>query len=297
MQYEVTTQAELDAALAKAGPLDLIVCRGSGHFSVRGSATVRASGSATVEASDSATVRASGSATVRAWGSATVEAWGSATVRAWDSATVRASDSATVRASGSATVRASGSATVRAWGSATVEAWDSATVRASKYVAIHIVRAYGGNPQVTGGIQIEVPPIDSPEAFCDFYGVEVVDGVATLYKATDDDYSTSYARRCGISYRPGEQPVAPDWNDRPECGGGLHFSPRPRMARQINGDGTKHYLACPVRLDEMVVVEPGYGANKVKAPRICGPIVEVDADGDPLPVVKPKRARKPKVTA
>jgi hypothetical protein len=145
----VTTQAELDAALAKRVSTIIIdsprgvwltisdsgsaTVRASGSATVRawGSATVEAWGSATVEASGSATVRAWDSATVRAWGSATVEAWGSATVAAWGSATVEASDSATVEASGSATVRASDSATVAAWGSATVEAWGSATVRAS----------------------------------------------------------------------------------------------------------------------------------------------------------------------
>jgi hypothetical protein len=145
----VTTQAELDAALAKRvstiiidsprGVWLTISDSGSATVAAWGSATVEAWGSATVRASDSATVRASGSATVRASdsatveasGSATVAAWGSATVEAWGSATVRASDSATVRASGSATVRASDSATVEASGSATVRASDSATVEAS----------------------------------------------------------------------------------------------------------------------------------------------------------------------
>jgi hypothetical protein len=163
---DVTTQAELDAALAETEPAclhikssagvwltvgehgghdieasgsatvsasDSATVSASGSATVRayGSATVRASGSATVHASGSATVSASGSATVSASGSATVRAYGSATVRASGSATVRASGSATVHASGSATVRAYGSATVRASGSATVSAYDSATVRAS----------------------------------------------------------------------------------------------------------------------------------------------------------------------
>ncbi len=174
MSATVTTQAELDAALASGeariiidSPRDVwlsliasgsatveaygsATVRASGSATVRayGSATVRASGSATVRAYDSATVRAYGSATVRAYdsatveayGSATVEASGSATVEAYDSATVEASGSATVRASGSATVRASGSATVRAYGSATVRAYDSATVEASGSAT---VRAYG----------------------------------------------------------------------------------------------------------------------------------------------------------
>jgi len=81
----VTTQAELDAALAEH--VDIITIN-----SPRGVwLTISHTGSATVEASGSATVRAWDSATVEASGSATVEALGSATVEAWDSATVRAS--------------------------------------------------------------------------------------------------------------------------------------------------------------------------------------------------------------
>ena len=80
----VTTQAELDAALAEH--VDIITINSPRGvwltISHTGSATVRASGSATVWASGSATVEASGSATVEAWDSATVWASGSATVRA-----------------------------------------------------------------------------------------------------------------------------------------------------------------------------------------------------------------------
>ena len=66
MSTTVTTQAELDAALA-AGAESIIIGSSRGVWlTISGSATVRASGKATVEASDSATVRASDSATVRA---------------------------------------------------------------------------------------------------------------------------------------------------------------------------------------------------------------------------------------
>ena len=75
----VTTQAELDAALAAATSRTEIVIRSEPGVWLE--------------------LTAYGSATVRAYGSATVRASGSATVRAYDSATVEASDSATVRAS------------------------------------------------------------------------------------------------------------------------------------------------------------------------------------------------------
>jgi hypothetical protein len=81
----VTTQHDLDSALADASVTDVIIESPRGVW---------------------LTVRASGSATVRAYDSATVLAYDSATVRAYGSATVRASGSATVEASGSATVQA-----------------------------------------------------------------------------------------------------------------------------------------------------------------------------------------------
>ena len=97
---QVTTQAELDQALADGvHDIDLV---GDGYFEVH------ASGSATVHAYGSATVRAYGSATVRASGSATVHAFGSATVHAYDSATVHASDLVAVQDHGPKTKVAGG---------------------------------------------------------------------------------------------------------------------------------------------------------------------------------------------
>ena len=88
MNIEVTTQTELDAAVA-AHPDELITITGAGWFTV--SSGRFASGSASVRAYGSASVEASGSASVRAYGSASVMASGSASVRAYDSASVMAS--------------------------------------------------------------------------------------------------------------------------------------------------------------------------------------------------------------
>ena len=322
-ERQVRTQKELDAAL-KAGEYPILV--GDGYFEASGSATVRAWDSATVRAWDSATVSASGSATVSASGSATVSASGSATVSAWDSATVSASGSATVSASGSATVRAwdsatvsaSGSATVRAWDSATVRAWDSATVRASgsatvsawdsatvrasgavqvqarglariiatAFVAVTIL---GAKVSVEGGVHIRPPDTTSGQAWCEHHGVGVVDGVATLYKAVEADWRGSN-KHTGITYRPGDTPAAPDWDEgRAECGGGLHFGPTPWQATGWLPDWA-HLVACPVLVTE--ISAHGFDAQfpeKVKAPRVCAPCYEVDIDG--------KRLEQPAVAA
>ena len=79
----VTTQEELDAAVA-AGETEIIIDSPAGVWlKVVGSSTVRAWGSSTVTARDSSTVTA--------WGSSTVRARDSSTVTAWDSSTVTAS--------------------------------------------------------------------------------------------------------------------------------------------------------------------------------------------------------------
>ena len=309
---EVKTQAQLDAALKKANLTDIIVCVGSGYFEVDGSASVRAydsasvrasgsasvraydsasvrasgsasvtaSGSASVTASGSASVTASGSASVRAYGSASVTAYGSASVTAYDSASVTAYGSASVTAYDSASVTAYGSASVRAYDSASVRASGSASVRASKYVSVHTWKSRG-KPKVSGGVLIEVPDITTAKDWCEYYGVEVKRGIAMLFKAVDDDFATHHSRAKDIFYRPGLSPAAPDWDPEPECGHGLHFSPRPAMALDFNPEASR-FVACPVRLSDIVVHKSPMHPNKVKAPKVSGKCYEVDVHGDPL---------------
>ena len=242
MTLTVTTQAELDAALQRGDLYVIIIDSPRGvwlHVTSNGI--------------NSATVEASGSATVEAWGSATVEAWGSATVRAWDSATVRAS----------------GSATVEARGSAIVEARDSATVRATPYVAVHI---HSARATVTGGTIINVAALDltDPQTWCDYHGVEVVDGIATVHKAVGDDWSTDRGTDCS----PGSLPEAHDWEPIARCGNGLHFSPSPVMSRHYYPRATR-YLAVGVAVADLIPL----GGDKAKSPRVVRACVEVDIDG------------------
>ena len=200
---------------------------------------------------------------------------GSATVRAYDSATVTAYGSATVRAYDSATVRAYGSATVTAYDSATVRAYDSATVTASKCVAVHL---HSADVTVQGGVVIDVSkPLTDPADWCEYHGIKVSEaGVATVFKAVDDNYLSGY----GMSYKPGSKPVAPDWRDNTECGGGLHFSPSPTQALAYHNAVTERFLAVGVKVADLRPI-PG-GTAKCKAPRVVRACVEVDIDGRPV---------------
>ena len=253
----VKTQAELDAALARDIDYDtheIIINSPAGVW-------------ITIGDDHGQDVRASGSATVEAWGSATVEAWGSATVRAWDSATVRASGSATVRAWDSATVEASGSATVRASG--------SATVRAAPYVAVHL---FSAQATVSGGVVIDIAALDldDPEIWCTYHGIEVTDGLATVYKAVDDRYFSEH----GTCYKPGATPNAPDWQPTKFCGQGLHFSPTPQQAQAYNHTTATaaKYMACGIAVADLIPL----GSDKCKAPRVVRACVEVDLDMRPI---------------
>jgi hypothetical protein len=247
---DVTTQAELDAALARDDQ-PCIHLNGDGYFELSDSATVRAYGSATV--------RAYGSATVRAYGSATVSAYGSATVSAYDSATVRAYDSATVRAYG------------------------SATVRASQYTAIHQLSP---RATITGTGHVITPPnldgADTP-TWLSYHGIEPdEDGVVTLFKAVDDNWTTDR----GTSYAPGATPEAADWRPDASCGGGLHFGPTVVHAMAYHAGATK-FVACPVLADEISVIDQ----QKVKAKRVVDPgCRQVDIDGRDITPAEPELA-------
>ena len=212
---EVRNQAELDEALAKLRPGQVITCVGDGYFAIGGSATVEASGSATVRAS----------------------------------------------------------------GSATVEAWGSATVRASKYVAVTVDRGHDSRAKVQGGVLIEIPAIDTAEAWCEYNGLEIVNGLVMLFKAVGEDWATDYSRSAGIAYVPGSEPAAPDWDGAArECGGGLHGCARPSATLRYQS-APAHFVGIPVRVADIVVHHPAEYPDKVKFPRSAGPVFEVDLDG------------------
>ena len=229
----VRIQAELDEALAA----------NTGLIEIRSPAgvwlTVMATGSSTVTATDSSTVTA--------YGSSTVTAYGSSTVRAYSSSTVTATDSSTVRAYG------------------------SSTVTASPCVAVHL---HSGLATIDGGVVIDVTTVNyTAEKWCAHHGVEVTDGIATVYKAVSDQWTTPR----GADYTPGSTPEATDWADNAECGQGLHFGPTPAHALAYLPDATR-FVAVGVELATLRPI-PG-GIAKCKAPKVVRACVEVDLDGN-----------------
>ena len=197
----------------------------------------------------------------------TVSAWGSANVLAGGAAIVEARESAYVIAGGNATVKAFGAVVVRARGHAHVEAENGVAVI-----------QHDPSVTVSRGTVTDAVRFENAEEWCAYYGVDVANGVATLYKAVDEEFNSLY----GTSYRPGSEPRADDWDGgERECGGGLHFSPQPMFAVSSAGD-TMRFVACPVRLEDIVVHPYGDYPEKVKARCVCAPVYEVDQDGTPI---------------
>ncbi|AMU78468.1 hypothetical protein SEA_SKINNYPETE_38 [Mycobacterium phage SkinnyPete] len=276
MSVTVHTQAELDQALADRADVIYIESDPGVWLRLADSASARvvALGSARVEAHSSAHVEAWDSAHVEAWGSAHVEAHSSAHVEAWDSAHVEAWGSAHVEAYASAHVEAHSSARVVAYGSAHVEAWGSAHVKAGKYVAVHL-----HSQRVTldaQGAVIDMTALDltDPATWCDYHGVLVADGIAYLYKAVNQQWTTDR----GVDYSPGSTPEAPDWGPNwRDCGKGLHFCAHPMMSLIYLGlpADEARFLQVGVRLDELVPLD-----DKAKARRVVVPCIEVDRYGE-----------------
>jgi hypothetical protein len=146
------------------------------------------------------------------------------------------------------------------------------SIIAAATVAICIL---GGKPQIEGGGFIVYVDRSTPTAWCDYYGVDHTEEHALIFKGVRDGFNSQR----GTNYSPGTSPEAADWDGGvKECGGGLHFSPCPGMTREFD-DQAVHYLACPVRLDEMAVHPDGEYPQKCKAKRVASPCWEVDING------------------
>ena len=255
----VRTQNELDKALAnpkyRHEAHEIVVCSPRNVWlkitDSRGKAVV-VSGGATVRAFENATVWACDNSIVRAWDNSTVRAWDRATVTAGDNSTVRACDRASV------------------------DAYGSATVKAGTCVPVHV---HSKTVAHQGGVIIDMTAIDAndPETWCAMNLVEVdEDGQAHLYKALDADLNA------GHGYRLTNYPIGhvvddtANWADNNKCGGGLHASPTPWLAKTCYEEASRFVeVCCPV--EELRPIN----SSKAKAPRFRV-LREVTIDGSPV---------------
>jgi hypothetical protein len=97
---------------------------------------------------------------------------------------------------------------------------------------------------------------------------------AVLYKRTDHEFKTTN----GIHYIVGSLVEAPDWDRRPECGGGLHFCIDPAGCDAFRDGKEDRYVACLVDPKDIVVhAQPEY-PDKIKVKK-CKVLYECDREG------------------
>jgi len=134
---------------------------------------------------------------------------------------------------------------------------------------------------LTGGVIIDHTRLDISDAksWCEYHGVEIKRGIATLYKAVNDQWTTDR----GTDYSPGSKPACDDFTDTDECGGGLHFGPTPVHALSYNRAATK-FVAVGVRVSELRPISGG--TAKAKAPRVVRACVQVDEAGREIQAVQ-----------
>jgi hypothetical protein len=252
-----------------------VTARENSQVTARENSQVTARENSQVTARENSQVTARENSQVTAWGNSQVTARENSQVTARENSQVTARENSQVTARENSQVTARGNSQVTAWGYAFVRAFSARRITASP---LCIIARHAGNIVVEGGQVLECPAPATPPAWCDFYGVTVVAGVATLYKAVNADGRSPH----GCDYSPGLTPVAPDWDGgERECGGGLHFSPHPIMALEFH-TSAKRFMACPVALDDIVVHPNGSYPEKVKARGCVGPTVECDRDGKVL---------------
>ncbi len=252
-----------------------VVARGNSSVVARENSSVVARENSSVVARENSSVEAWENSSVEAWENSSVEAWGNSSVVAWGNSSVEARGNSSVVAWENSSVEARENSSVEAWGNVFIRLFSAIRIKASASV---VVMMHGEAKSLSGGRKLKAAKPKTAKAWCAHWGVEVKKDVALLYKAVNADYNSPR----GMSYAPGSIPVAPDWDGgKAECGGGLHFSPSPAMARSFHS-GAKRYMACPVALSDIAVHPDGDYTEKVKARGCCSPCFEVDKHGKPI---------------
>ena len=246
MATKVRTQEELDAAI-RAGAAAVYIESDAGVW-----LALLDSGSSHVVARESSHVVAWGSSHVEARESSHVEAWGSSHVEARESSHVVARESSHVVAR------------------------ESSHVEAAPYVAVHL---HSQRVTLSGGVVIDCTAIDlhDPQPWCDYHGVKVTDGIATLYKALDADLKAGHTYTV-TKYTPGRKVSCKDWRDDNECGGGLHLGPTTSNATAYMADAAR-WVAVEVPIADLRPILGSTAKCKVKA---CKVVAEVNRWGAPL---------------
>ncbi|WP_208092800.1 DUF7666 domain-containing protein [Blastococcus xanthinilyticus] len=149
-------------------------------------------------------------------------------------------------------------------------------MRASSRVAVHL---HSGKAQIAGGVVIDHTDVDRSDVgtWLDYNGITVSDGIATFYKAVDQQLRAGHGYIL-TTYPIGETVTAPDWDPVQRCGYGLHATGDPGLSESyyLGDDPRCRYLELAVPVEGLVVLD-----DKVKF-QSCTVVREVKLTGAPL---------------
>jgi hypothetical protein len=212
-------------------------------------------------------------------GNSSVVARGNSSVVARENSSVEARGNSSVEARGNSSVVARENSFVEARGNSSVEAWGNSSIKIfSEYCNIKkalqesVIICIDCKPKLPKhkNIIYSKTATYTKKDFAEAYSEQVKDGVITLYKSvnpeTECDFYTGK-----IKYADGETVICPDWNPDKniQCGGGLHLSPSPSLAKSYNNGLVKK---CEVNLKDLVVFPTDITKVRCKKVKVIGKI-------------------------
>ena len=259
-----------DHAIVKALGYSKVWAHDRAYVKGRDYAKITAYGSSVVDAVsyniitafDYSNIRAKGgcSALISAYNRAKVEAHdycrvfanGDSCVEADGHVFVRTRDAASAKVTGYVSVKAEGRSNITAYGNTSIVAYDESSIKAEGPVQI-IVGYKFVKLDVDDKVSV-VLAYDTPEEYCNFYGVKVRDGKAILYKAVDSSYRSFYDPNFKYTIGAEITEVCDESRDV-VCSTGLHVSPL-EWALEFGNSGKKidfKILECSVPLSKIIV--------------------------------------------
>ncbi len=235
-----------------------VVARENSHVEARENSHVEAWENSHVVARENSHVVARENSHVEAWENSHVEAWGNSHVVARENSHVVARENSHVEA----------------WENSHVEAWGNSHVEAcSAFVVIILMAA---SVVASGGkIVVNYEQSINPREWAVSCNATIDGDSLLLYKRVAADFSTQN----GVVYLIGEEVIAPDWDEgHRECGYGLHFCPLPKICDDFRDNKSDRYVACSVKIADIVVHSRPEYPHKVKA-RACRVLYECDREG------------------
>lgn len=245
----------------------IVVARDNSFVEARGNSLIYAYETSSVIAQENSSVIAWRKSTVSARENSSIEAYENSSVTAWENSFVVAYGNSPIVAYENSSVVAYGNSFVETYEKSSVEAYENSSVVAHGNSTVTacgnaqiVKRSDTANLTVSGNARIVKLP-ETPQEYCDFYGIDVTDGNVILYKAVRDNYASFHD--ANFVYSIGETKTNEcDPSTKEVCSYGLHVSHLHWAIKFGRQNGKFKILKCAVPIDEIVV--PKHTDGKVR---------------------------------